>query len=59
MKQKEIREKYEKTIAFIDNRLENQIAVCKANSDIDMLSISIALSGFIYDEEITGVQNKI
>ncbi|WMS85245.1 hypothetical protein RE438_28870 (plasmid) [Bacillus wiedmannii] len=36
-----------------------QIAVCKANSDIDMLSISIALSGFTYDEEMTGVQNKI
>ncbi|NKW96565.1 hypothetical protein [Bacillus toyonensis] len=59
MRQKEIREKYGKPIAFIDDRLENRIAVCKANSDIDMLSIGISLPGFTYDEEITGVQNKI
>lgn len=59
MRQKEIKEKYGKPIAFIDDRLENRIAVCKANSDIDMLSIGISLPGFTYDEEITGVQNKI
>lgn len=59
MRQKEIKEKYGKPVAFIDDRLENRIAVCKANSDIDMLSIGISLPGFTYDEEITGVQNKI
>ncbi|QTL47331.1 ribose-5-phosphate isomerase RpiA [Priestia aryabhattai] len=59
MRQQEIREKYGTPIAIIDDRLENRVAVCKANSDIDMLSVGISISGFTYDEEITGIPIKL
>lgn len=59
IKQKEIREKYGMPIVFIDDRLENRVAVCKANPDIDMLSVGISIPGFTYDEEITEVSVKV
>ncbi|AXN41040.1 ribose-5-phosphate isomerase RpiA [Peribacillus butanolivorans] len=59
MRQKEIREKYGTPIVFIDDRLENRVAVCKENPDSDILSVGISIPGFTYDEEITGVSIKV
>lgn len=58
-RQKEIREKYGLPCVIIDDRLENRRAVCDANKGMDLISVGIALDGFTYDQEITGITHKI
>lgn len=57
--QKEIREKYGTPAIFVDDRQENRNAVLNANPGIDMLDIGIAIPGFTYDQETTGVDLKL
>lgn len=57
--QTEICQKYGTPIACIDDRKENRDAICAANPDLDLLSIGIAIPGFTYDEEITGIDDRI
>lgn len=53
--QAEIREKYGMPAVIIDDRKENRDAVCEANPKCEMLSVGCSVSGFTYDEEISGI----
>lgn len=53
--QAEIREKYGMPVVIIDDRKENRDAVCDANPKCEMLSVGCSVSGFTFDEEISGV----